>query len=47
MLIIILTVASLLCLVLRAFGVTHPRVDIGWVGLALFVATFLLPPLLR
>ena len=41
MLILILLIASVICLALAAFGVGAGRVHLGWLGLALFVLTFL------
>jgi hypothetical protein len=38
---IALIVATIL-LALAAFGVTAPKVSLGWLGLAIFVASYLL-----
>ena len=45
MLILILLIASVICLALAAFGVPAGRVHLGWLGMALFVLTFLVPKL--
>ena len=45
MLILILLIASLICLSLAAFGIGGPRIHLGWLGAALFVLTFLVPKL--
>ena len=45
MLILILLIAAVICLTLAAFGVGAPRVHLGWLGLALFVLTALVPKL--
>jgi hypothetical protein len=33
---LVVAVLAILLLVLRAVGVNHPRVDLGWIGLALW-----------
>ena len=45
MLVLILLIASVICLALAAFGVDGRRVSLGWLGMALFVLTFLVPKL--
>ena len=45
MLILILLIASLICLTLAAFGGDGRRIHLGWLGLALFVLTVLVPKL--
>jgi hypothetical protein len=42
MLSLILLVVSFLCLILAAAEVGIPRVQLGWLGLALYVLTFVL-----
>ena len=37
----VLLIAAVILLVLAAFGVAAPRVNLGWLGVALFVATAL------
>jgi hypothetical protein len=39
---LILLVFALVCLLLAAGGVRTPKLDLGWLGLAFFVATYLL-----
>lgn len=39
---LILLIAAVICLFLAAFGVAVSRVSLGWLGLALFVLTFLI-----
>ena len=34
---LILIIAAFLCLLLAAINVSHPRVNFGWFGLALYV----------
>ena len=45
MLTLILLIAALICLTLAAFGASSRVVDLGWLGMALFVLTFLVPKL--
>ena len=37
-----LLVAAFICLLLAAWGVSHPRINFGWLGLALWVLTIAL-----
>ena len=41
MLNLILLVAAFLCLLAAAVGVSHPRLNLGWFGLALWVLAIL------
>jgi hypothetical protein len=37
----ILLIIALILLILAAFGVSHPRVSLGWLGMAFFVASLM------
>jgi hypothetical protein len=39
----LLVLIAVILFVLRAFGVGAGRVDLGWLGLAFFAASFLVP----
>lgn len=39
---LILYIIAFVLLLLAAFGVNAPRVSLGWLGLALFVLTFII-----
>lgn len=39
---LILYIIAFVLLLLEAFGVAAPRVSLGWLGLALFVLTFII-----
>jgi len=43
----IFLIVALILLILCAFGVNHPRVNLGWLGLAFWVAALLVPVVLR
>ena len=45
MLVLILLIAAVICLGLAAFGVGANRISLGWLGMALFVLTLLVPKL--
>ena len=45
MLTLLLLVLAVVALTLAALGVAVRRVHLGWLGVALFVATFLVPKL--
>ena len=45
MLTLILLIAAVICLGLAAFGVPVRRIHLGWLGLALFVLTYLVAKL--
>jgi hypothetical protein len=45
MLVLILLILAVVCLTAAALGVTVRRVHLGWLGVALFVLTYLIPKL--
>jgi hypothetical protein len=45
MLVLVLLILAVVCLAAAALGVTVRRVHLGWLGVALFVLTVLIPKL--